>query len=72
MNGNLFFKKSADKLKTIANLFLLLPVYFIGVGLSKCIKRFLERNKKHMANRKSFWISNNKIYRNIKKYEEML
>jgi hypothetical protein len=65
-----YLKKILKKINTITidviNFVLLLPVYFIGVGLSSLLCRFFRKKQK---TKKSYWIDSEKT---SKKYEEYL
>jgi hypothetical protein len=64
-------KKKFEKLKEISfktlNFFILLPVYFLGVGISHLLWKFFESGKK--ASEVS-WIKSKKLKKEIESYEE--
>jgi len=63
-------KQKIEELKEISfkffNFIILLPVYFLGVGISYLLWRFFESKNKKSA----FWIKSKNLVKNIKKFEE--
>jgi len=68
VNMKNFFKNLKEASFKVFSFVILLPVYFIGVGLSKILWYFSQLRSKEI---RKGWIESEKLSRNLKDYEEM-
>lgn len=61
-------KKIRNGLMDITNFILLLPVYFVGAGVSHIIWRLFYRKR---MDEKTFWTKSDLLPKKVKKYLEM-
>ena len=67
VNMKKFFKNLKESFKII-NFVILLPIYFIGIGLSKILWYFSKLISKESRNG---WLESEKLSKKLKNYEEM-
>jgi len=60
-------RQITNSINRIFNFFLLLPVYFVGLGLSKILYKFFASKENNFG-----WKNPEKLKRDIKNYEDMI
>jgi hypothetical protein len=68
VNMKKFLKNLKEAFFKMINFLILLPIYFVGIGISKILWYFSKLISKESRNG---WIKSEKLSKNLKDYEEM-